>query len=381
MKFGSNAAGCAAGILALLGWLSAAAGERPTAEATPAIELGPPFADNAILQQQMPVPVWGWSEPGTKITVRFAGQAERATAGQDGKWMLRLDPLEASTSPREMIVCDDRGRQVALKNILVGEVWLASGQSNMQWVAGKSSCRLIIQELARKKERPPIREAKVTNVFASLHPLEHAEGTWSDGSDFNNYSAIAFAFAYELYKELKVPIGILNCSFSSTTIEAWTPRVGFRDGEDEYTRSVYQRILESDPTTPEHKAAWEKFYQDLERTLGENAERIEKGLPAKAVSTETPGNLRGNRDASWLFNARMNPMIPYAIRGAIWNQGYANMGAGIIYYYNLHSLVRGWRIRWGRPDLPVYFHQFYCPGRVTESLPDIGSTAATALAG
>ena len=356
-----------------------AAQTATTPRPKPAIELGAPFADNAIVQRQMPVPVWGWSKPGTKITVRFAGQTKSATAGKDGKWMLKLDPLKANATPQEVLVSDNKGKEVILKNILVGEVWMASGQSNMQWRAGKSSSSLIIKALRAKGKLPPIREGKVTNVFSSLHPIEHAEGAWSDGSDFSDYSAIAFAFAYELYKELQVPIGILNCSFSSTSIEAWVPRIGFRDGGDEYTRSVYQRILQSDPTTPEHKAAWGKFYRDLEKTIEGNAERIRNGQPARAVSTQTPGNLRGNRDASWLFNARLNPVIPYAIRGTIWNQGYANMGAGLTYYHNLHSLVRGWRICWDRPDLPVYSHQFYCPRKVTESLPSIGSTAEMRL--
>jgi len=351
----------------------------PAGKPKPAIELGAPFANNAILQRQMPVPVWGWSRPGTKVTVSFAGQRKSATAGEDGKWMLKLGPLEANAAPQEMVIADSAGKTVTLENILVGEVWMASGQSNMQWIAGKSSCRLIIKALAEKGKLPPIREGKVTNVFSSLHPIEHAEGAWSDGSSFSNYSAIAFAFACALYQELGVPIGILNCAFSTTRIEAWTPRIGFRDGEDEHTRSVYQRILESDPTTPEHKAAWDRFYQDMEKTLEENAQRLKNGQDAIPVSTQTPGNLNGNRDASWMFNAKINPMIPYAIRGCIWNQGYANAGDGLTYYHNLHSLVRGWRIRWDRPDLPVYFHQFYCPGKVTESLPTIGSTAEMRL--
>jgi len=373
------AASAIAAVLLLLPSGADAAEPTPAGKPEPAIELGAPFADNAILQRQMPVPVWGWSKPGTKVTVAFAGQKKSATAAKDGKWMCKLDPLDASATPREMIITDGAGRKVVLKNVLVGEVWMASGQSNMQWLAGKSSCRLLIKELAEKGKLPPIREGKVTNVFSSLHPVEHAEGAWSDGSSFSDYSAIAFAFAYALHEELGLPIGILNCAFSTTRIEAWTPRVGFRGGKDEHTRSVYQRLLESDPTTPEHKAAWDRFYEELEKTLKGNAQRLENGQEAIPISTRTPGNLNGNRDASWMFNAKINPMVPYAIRGAIWNQGYANSGDGLTYYHNLHSLVRGWRAVWNRPDLPVYFHQFYCPGNVAGSLPEIGSTAEMRL--
>ena len=102
-----------------------------------AIELGAPFRDNAVLQREMKVPVWGWSKPGTTVTVEFAGQKKSATAGKDGKWMVELDPLKASFEPAEMKITESTGKAVTLKNILVGEVWFASGQSNMQWPAEK----------------------------------------------------------------------------------------------------------------------------------------------------------------------------------------------------------------------------------------------------
>lgn len=372
---GSFAVACLTLLLAVgaLPLAPCVAGETPTA----AIELGTPFADNAILQRQMPVPVWGWSEPGARVTVEFAGQKKRATAGKDGKWMLKLDRLEASCEPREMVVSDNKDNQVVIKDILIGEVWLASGQSNMQWQVQKSSCNQLRVEA--KGNVAPIREFEVTSVYAQLHPIERADGAWKNG-DYGSYSAIAFAFAHKLYGELHVPIGILNCSFSQTAIQAWVPRVGFRDGKDEYTKAIYKRILQTDPTTPEHKAAWNTFYQNIEQTLKENAERVKKGEAPKEISTRTPGNMGGNRDASWLFNGRLNPVVPYAIRGGIWNQGYANMGEGLPYYNNLHSLIRGWRLRWNRPELPVYFHQFYSAGQTGENNnPSIGSTAEMRL--
>lgn len=341
----------------------------------PAIELGVPFADNAILQRQMDLPVWGWSKPGTKVTVEFAGQKKSAIAGKDGKWMLKLDPLKASFKPAEMVVTDSSGKGVTLKNILVGEVWMASGQSNMQWLVGKSVC--INLQVEDKDGIAPIRECSVTDYFSAMHPIERATGVWKKG-EYLNYSAIAFAFAHKLYEELGVPIGILNCSFSQTAIQAWTPRVGYVDAKDDYSKAIYQKTLETDPATAEHKAAWSKFYQGIENTIKGNAELVKNGQPAQKIITKTPGNLMGNRDATWLFNARLNPMIPCAIRGAIWNQGYANMGEGLVYYNNLHNMIRGWRKLWNNPELPVYFHQFYTPGNKKDDKripPSIGSTA------
>jgi hypothetical protein len=126
-------------------------------QAPPAIELGLPFRDNAILQREMPVPVWGWSKPGTTVTVEFAGQKESATAGADGKWMLKLKPLKASAEPAEMVV-QESGNKVVLKNILVGEVWHASGQSNMEWFANKSMC-VALGEGDREIPQPKCRSA------------------------------------------------------------------------------------------------------------------------------------------------------------------------------------------------------------------------------
>lgn len=344
-----------------------AAGSAKTPE-TPklAIPLGAPFCDGAILQREMKVPVWGWSKPGTVVKVAFAGQTKEATAGEDGKWMVKLDELKASFIPSEMVITETGGKTVRLKNILVGEVWMASGQSNMQWTAAKSSCNKLKVEPIGKRKINPIREFEVRSVFTALHPIEKATGYWKDGG-YTGYSAIALAFAHKLYEELKVPIGILNCSWSQTAIQAWVPREGYRDGKDEYTQEIYKKILQTDPNTKEHKEAWDKFYMEVENAANES----------KPVATKPPGNLNGNRDATWLFNGRLNPVIPYAIRGAIWNQGYANMGEGLPYYNNLHSLIRGWRMKWDRPELPVYFHQFYTPGNPTK--PDIGSTAEMRL--
>ena len=338
------------------------AAEEENANASPAVKLGAPFADHAVLQRGMKVPVWGWSDPGTKVTVQFKGQKKTGVADENGKWMVNLDELKASFDPAEMTITEAGGKSVTLKNILVGEVWMVSGQSNMQWKVGKSSARNLKVEPVGDQKVVPIREFEVTSVYAQLHPIEKATGSWKDGG-YSGYSAIAFAFAHKIYNELDVPIGILNCSFSTTSIQAWVPRVGFRDGKDEYTKAIYKEILKTNPNTPEHKAAWSKFYQELENSLEAN----------EAISDNPPGNVNGNRDASWLFNGRLNPVVPYALRGGLWNQGWASQGGGVRYYNNLHSLVRGWRLVWDRPDLPVYFHQFY--SNSVSDKPAIGGAA------
>ncbi len=357
---------------------AAAPAAEPAAPRELAIKLGAPFCDHAILQQGTVVPVWGWSKPGTKVSVEFAGQKNTATAGKDGKWVVELKDLKASFKPAELVINEKGGKKETLKNILVGEVWMASGQSNMQWKARKSSCSKLAAGLAAETEGKvaPIREFQVTSVTAQLHPIKKATGAWNNGS-YGDYSAIAFAFAHKLYKELNVPIGILNCSWSSTQIEAWVPREGWASAKDDYSKAIGQKCLITDPTTPEHKKAWAAFYKSLEDQITANEILIKKGEKSKEISAPVPGNMKSNRDAGWLFNGRMSPVVPYAIRGAVWNQGWHNRGGGLSYYDNLHSMIRGWRIVWDMPKLPVYFHQFYCPDRTDK--PGINSTSEMRL--
>ncbi len=359
--------------------INVAAAADPESPRELAIKLGAPFCDNAILQRGMTVPVWGWSKPGTKVSVEFAGQKGAATAGKDGKWTVELKDLKASFKPAELVISEKGGKTETLKNILVGEVWLASGQSNMQWKVAKCNVAALAKQLSAQTEDKvaPIREFEVTSVTAQLYPIEKATGSWQNGS-YSNYSAIAFAFAHKLYKELNVPIGILNCSWSSTQIEAWVPRQGWASATDDYSKAIHRKCLITDPATPEHKKAWSAFYKSLEDQIAASDILIKKGKKAKEISADVPGNIKHNRDASWLFNARMNPVVPYAIRGAIWNQGWHNRGGGLSYYNNLHSMIRGWRIVWGKPKLPVYFHQFYCPDKTDK--PGINSTSEMRLA-
>lgn len=351
----------------------------------PAIELGAPFRDDAILQRELKVPIWGWSKPGTKVTVEFGAQKKTAVVGKaanqsppDGialvKWMIELDPLEASFAPRELKISDSTGAKLTLTNILVGEVWVAAGQSNMNRSVSKMNPKLLPPPA--RLEIAPIRQCSVVDYAPSLHPIERADGSWN--TVIGEQNAISYAFAHKLYEELDVPIGILHCAVGETSIRTWVPRCGFAEGKDDYTRGIYQKILETDPSTPEHKVAWGKFYQDIEETIQENKARVKRGENPLPISTSTPGNLNSTRDSTWMFNGKMNPMIPYAIRGAIWNQGYASQGEGILYYNNLHSMIRGWRERWSRPELPVYFHQFYTAGNGSV-LPSIGSTAEMRL--
>ena len=228
------------------------------------LELGSPFVNDMILQREMPAPVWGWATTGTKVTVAFAGQTKSATADEKGKWMVTLDPLEASLVERELTVTASTEESITRTGVLVGEVWFSSGQSNMDWTAGKSMCQGIASEIARAKEDVPIREYQV-DIGSSVFPQSRTEakGGWKRAKDAGGFSALSLSFAYKLHKELGVPIGLLRSTHGATPVETWTPYEGF--AAHPKLQDIAARIKESDPVSEAGSAAYTKFYEDLRK--------------------------------------------------------------------------------------------------------------------
>lgn len=357
-------------LLTLLALGASAAEQKPqaAAQSAPAIELGLPFRDNAVLQRDTDLPVWGWSKPGTKITVEFTprpgsgqvGQKVTTEAGADGTWTLKLKSLKASAAPAETIISDGDGKKVVLKNLLVGEVWHASGQSNMEWFAGKSMCAALAKELAGATNEVPVRELRIDTVSA-LYPQRKgtSEAGWKTSRTAGDFSALALAFAHELYKELNVPVGILLTSHSNTRIEAFTERKaieahpGLKEDAD--------LIRDGDAGTEQGRAAFEKYYADLEVWQKASAEQ---GFPLERLlkRPELPGIAGQWRGPSQFFNGKIAPVVPYAIRGSLWCQGESNADDGRLYAARMEALVQGWRQAWGLPKMPFYFTQMQAYG-------------------
>ncbi|MED5495629.1 MAG: sialate O-acetylesterase, partial [Verrucomicrobiota bacterium] len=181
------------------------------------LELAAPFTDNAILQRETAVPVWGWDVPGTKVTVQFARQTKTAIADKHGDWMVQLNPLKVSRAERNLEVKNSRGQAITLKGVLVGEVWFSSGQSNMVWTADKSMCNQLARDLDSAKDEVLIREINI-NTMSALYPQKRAtsDDGWKKISAAGSFSALSLSFAHELYKDLNMPIGILLSAHSNT---------------------------------------------------------------------------------------------------------------------------------------------------------------------
>ncbi|MDP6444137.1 MAG: sialate O-acetylesterase [Pirellulaceae bacterium] len=322
-------------------------------------ELGTPFAEGAVLQRQMPVPIWGWSKPGATVTVRFAGQTKTAAASDNGKWMVTLDPLEESGEERELKVATG-GQSITVGGVLVGEVWFSSGQSNMDWVAGKSMCRELANSFARSKEEIPIREFNV-DIGSSLHPqvrTTSADG-WKRPKQAGSFSALSLAFAWELHEQLDVPIGIVRSTHGATPIETWTAYEGFADHPK--LQEIALRVRQSNPATGDAEDAFAAYFNDLKTWQRESEELINRGGTA-LPRPQLPGIADDWKGATRMYNRKIAPLIPYAIRGAIWCQGESNSNDGKIYAAKMEALINGWRKNWGRPDLPFYFTQLQCYG-------------------
>jgi len=326
----------------------------------PAIELGAPFTDNMILQRGMEVPVWGWGKPGAKITVAFAGQTKSARAGEDGKWMLKLDPLKASAEERDFRVSVSGGQAMTLEGVLVGEVWFSSGQSNMVWVAGKSMCRELANRIAKAEQDIPIREINIKTLSA-LYPQDRAtsEEGWKKSDQAGGFSALSLSFANELYEELGVPIGILLSAHSNTRIEAFTQRQAI-EAHPKLKKDA-ELIRNGDPLTEQGRAAFKQYEADI---LAWQDDAGAAALAAARIPNRPnlPGIAGMWRGPSQFYNGKIHPVIPYAVRGAIWCQGTSNSNDGSIYAARMESLVDGWRDAWDMPNMPFYFTQMQCYG-------------------
>jgi len=324
------------------------------------LELAAPFTDNMILQRQTDVPVWGFDAPGAKVTVEFAGRKTTAVTDKNGDWTVKLNPLKASLAERSFKVTNDKNESIVLKGVLVGEVWFSSGQSNMVWTAGKSMCSGIAREISGSKEDVPVREISI-NTVSALYPQKKAtsDGGWKRGKDAGGFSALSLSFAYALYKELKVPIGILLSAHSNTRVEAFTQRQAIEAHPK--LKGDVDLMHNADPLTKQGRNAFEQYYKDLRVWQKEAGQAAVSGgrMPRRPNLPGIAGMWRG---PSQFFNGKIAPVVPYAIRGAIWCQGTSNSGDGRVYAARMEALVNGWSDAWGMPNMPFYFTQMQCYG-------------------
>ena len=305
------------------------------------------IGSNMVLQREMPVPIWGWADVGEKVTVKFAAQTKTATAGADGKWTVKLDALETSAKPADMTVAGSN--TITLKNILVGEVWIGSGQSNMEM--GVGGCLDAGKFIAAAKY-PTMRLITVRKNTSGT-PLESFSGSWqacTPGSA-GRFSATLFFFGLKLHKELGVPIGLIHSSWGGTRVEPWTPPCGFAAVKSlkGISDSVDKANDDYNKTLAGSISRVEAWVATAKKALAEN-----KPVPAMPAMPKHRHNSSGA--PTGLYNAMIHPLIPFAVRGATWYQGESNGGEGMSYFEKKKALIGGWRELWGY-DLSFYYVQ------------------------
>ena len=317
------------------------------------IRLAAVFSDHMVVQRGKAVPVWGWATPGDHLTVSFAGQEKQATVDGAGRWQVKLDPLCASAESREMIVKSHGGfNKARVADVLVGEVWLGAGQSNMAMTVSRAA---DFRKVKTSAYLPLIRMFREESAAAN-RPAADAKGKWSVCSPaaVGDFSAALYFFGRELHRELQVPVGLINSSVGGTPIEAWVA------GDVQAKMPELKGLIEARRKTRaalDTPESWKRYQKDLGEWQEQAMLANLTGKPEPARPLEPMAQAALDHGGG-LFNGKIAPLIPFALHGVLWYQGEANADPATarFYQYQLRLLVSDWRAHWGG-ELPFAWVQ------------------------
>jgi len=317
-----------------------------------ALALPSVFASGMVLQRDKPIPIWGTAQPNSEVRVSFGGQSVKTTTKPDGTWLLTLQPMLASDIGQTMTVEGD-GTHLDFKDVLIGEVWLCSGQSNMQ--LSTKYVNNADEEMAQATDRA-IRLCTVARS-AAPEPQSNANIKWDvcTPQTVKEFSAVGYFFARNLRKKLHVPIGVIKASWSGTSAEAWTsiPTV-LAHRQLTSALPLWEKVAS---TYPQRLEKWEKQQEEtltqrakwLVANSGQNEKKAAKKFPLR------PKPLEPSKDpvvCGVLYNAMIHPLAPLGIRGVIWYQGEANSRRAEVYRALLPLMIQDWRRLWNASALP-----------------------------
>ena len=284
---------------------------------------------NMVLQQGQELPIWGWADAGEEVSVTFNGQTVQATADAAGKWKVALAKVDQAGGPHEMII---KGKnELKLTNILVGEVWAGSGQSNMQWSV--SSSTNAAEEIANAKH-PGIRLFLVqlipSGTPAADVPVNNVQGRWVECSPETvaPSSAVLYFFGRKIHQDVKVPVGLITTAWGGTRIQPWITPAGYAAiPELAEEQKQYHAALAN------HVASIAAYHDALKNWVAEAQKALAAGqLPGEVPPA--PGHpLNNNYQWTGLYNGMIHPLQPFGIKGFLWYQGESNNGQGMAYYH------------------------------------------------
>ena len=309
------------------------------------------IGDNMVLQQKQDDTIWGWDAPETKVTVTFGGQSAAASADSKGKWSVKINPGAANEKPQTLTI---KGSDtVELKNVLVGEVWICSGQSNMQFNVGSSLDADL--EIATAKF-PKIHLISVPQV-GTQEPQDDFKGSWVECSPqtVGGFSAVGYFFGRSIHQIVSVPVGLINNAWGGSAAEAWVRRDVLE--KDERFADLMKRTMENEKNQA-NPAVKTKYEADVAAWQKRAADAKKEGKP---FGERAPGNpqgwLTGNARPGNIYNGVLLPTIGYGIKGAIWYQGESNASRAYEYGYLFPRMIQHWREEWKQGDFPFYWVQ------------------------
>lgn len=307
------------------------------------------FADHMVLQRDVPLPVWGRTRPGQEVTVTLAGKTASTTAGADGSWLVKLPALPAG-GPHTMAVAAAESR--SFSDVHIGEVWLCSGQSNMEFTLAPSERTYYggsknWEEELKSASFPGIRMFSATRATREF-PQREIDGGWKTATPENagDFSAVAWFFGRRIHEETGVPVGLIATSFGGSCAEAW----------------IREEALAASPSLAPLLRDYHRkriHFRDHPETLTRYAASLRKWESAgkKGRPPAHPDPVADQHQSTVLWNAMIAPLVPYSIRGAIWYQGESNVGTRHLYPDLQRTLIEDWRANWGLGDFPFYFVQ------------------------
>ncbi len=300
------------------------------------------FSDHMVLQQGIDAPVWGTADAGEEVTVSVAGQKATTKAGADGKWMVKLKPL-AATESTEMTIAGKN--TISIKDVAAGEVWIASGQSNMEFVVRSSN--MPADEKAQQNF-PGVRHFAVQKRI-SEEPTTELNGTWqvTTPQTVDGFTAVGYYFGREVHLATKQPVGIIHSSWGGTPAEAWTDEESLKGNAE--LAPMLENGKKYAENYPKLKAKYQEDnakYQEKAAKLKAEGKEVPKGPPAPKEPGKNPN------EATVLYNGMIAPLVPYGIKGAVWYQGESNAGRAAQYRALLPTMIAGWRKQFGVGDFP-----------------------------
>jgi sialate O-acetylesterase len=356
------------------------------ASASAVVRLASPFTDHMVLQREMPVPLWGTADAGETVTVAFAGQTHTTTADAGGRWRVALDPMPASAESRALRVMatasSSPSSALTLTDVLVGEVWLASGQSNMDFTVAKTP-KYYFAGVNDEAAEVAAAHYPLIRMFTgewsrAYDPQREVGGAWKlcTPDAVREFSAIGYFFARDLQRELHIPIGIVTLTYGASTAQAWIRREAIAaDPALKPTLDAFDaKVKHYVPPTATELAEW--------RTAADRAKSAGRRPPRRP----RPDPVQDQHNPTVMFNGMIAPFIPYAIRGVIWYQGESITAPRDLFPRWNETLITDWRKLWGRAPavsgaepLPFYFCQLAALDNASNS-PQVREWQAQALA-